>query len=111
MGLEEDIEYLLFNERKVLCLQGKLQFFPTLHWCFQNHDHLFFVMELIDGGDLSHHLMELGRFSERQSRYVLLLIYVCTKRACMCLCVMCVHIYYAGYITERIESISRGPKA
>lgn len=64
---EDDVEGVL-NERQVLSLQKKPPFLTGLHSSFQTKEHLFLVMEYVNGGDLMFHMLELRRFSEEMTR-------------------------------------------
>ena len=58
-----------FTERDILALGSGNSFLTNLHSTFQNSNHIFFVMEYIDGGDLMFHLMQTGRFIEERARF------------------------------------------
>lgn len=40
-----------------------------LHWAFQSHNELFFVMDICTGGELFGHLLRLKRFSEKLAKF------------------------------------------
>ena len=44
-------------------------FIMTLYSCFQNKEHLFFVMEYISGGNLKEQLHEVQFFSEKWAKF------------------------------------------
>ncbi|XP_065899034.1 protein kinase C alpha type-like isoform X2 [Dysidea avara] len=64
----DDIEGIM-TERQVLALPKKSPFFAEMHSCFQTKEHLFLVMEFINGGDLLFHVTELRTFSEKQTKF------------------------------------------
>jgi len=68
--VDDDVEATL-TERRVLTLEGKHNFLTQLHCSFQTPQCLFFVMELITGGDLMHLCdnKPTGKFSENETRF------------------------------------------
>ena len=56
------------NER---ILMGKLNnpLIVKLHYCFQDQKFLYFVMDLIQGGDLLYHLRRYHRFDDEKTRF------------------------------------------
>eukprot|EP00040_Diaphanoeca_grandis_P034180 m.210698 g.210698 ORF g.210698 m.210698 type:complete len:641 (+) comp33089_c0_seq1:146-2068(+) len=67
---DDDLEATL-TERRVLTLEGQPHFLTHMHASFQTPQCLFYVMELITGGDLMH-LYESkpnGKFSEAETRF------------------------------------------
>lgn len=60
----------VLNER--LLLSGlRSPFLVNMHYAFQDRDTLYLVLDLLDGGDLRHHL-STRQFSELQaSKYLL----------------------------------------
>lgn len=58
----------ILSERKVL-EQLDHPFLIKLHWAFQSHNELFFVMDICTGGELFCHLLLQRRFSERLAKF------------------------------------------
>mmetsp|Transcript_3693 Transcript_3693/g.5700 ORF Transcript_3693/g.5700 Transcript_3693/m.5700 type:complete len:753 (-) Transcript_3693:431-2689(-) len=61
-------EKLVLNERIVLA-SVKCPFVVNLNYAFQSKDHIFLILDLMTGGDLSYHLSRKGRFNIPESRY------------------------------------------
>jgi len=60
---------LIMAEKEALMLTSGHPYITTLYSCFQNKDHLFFVMEYMSGGDLKEQLDEVDVFSEERAKF------------------------------------------
>jgi serine/threonine protein kinase len=60
---------MIMAERKALMLTSGHPFITTLYSCFQNKEHIFFVMEYMSGGDLRDQLDKVEFFSEKTATF------------------------------------------
>lgn len=65
---DDDIECTMV-ERHVLGLAWQHPFLTHLYCTFQSQEHLFFVMEYLNGGDLMFHIQSSLRFDEKRAKF------------------------------------------
>ena len=59
----------IMAEKEALMLTSGHPFITTLYCCFQDKNHIFFVMEYMSGGDLLTQLEEVEVFSEERAKF------------------------------------------
>ncbi|XP_015240954.1 PREDICTED: protein kinase C delta type-like isoform X1 [Cyprinodon variegatus] len=66
--MDDDIECTMV-EKRVLSLAWNNPFLTHLYSTFQTKEHLFFVMEFLNGGDLMFHIQDKGRFDINRATF------------------------------------------
>ena len=66
---DDDAVECTMLERDILSIASDCPFLAELFCAFQTEEHLFFVMEFLNGGDLMFHVSNSRNFSEERSRF------------------------------------------
>lgn len=67
MENEKDV-VRLFNEKQIIA-EITHPFIVKLHYTFQTNEKAYFILDLLNGGDLYTHIMKSGKFKEIQAKF------------------------------------------
>ena len=76
---------------KLLLSNLRHTFIINMHYAFQDHENLYLVMDLLNGGDLRYHISRYKRFTEEQTSRFIILINIGFFIACIVLGLEYIH--------------------
>ena len=65
---KQNLDQVRYEKELLIKLQHP--FLMNMHSSFQDEDNLYFVMDLMTGGDLKYHLMKKQSFTEEQTKFI-----------------------------------------
>ena len=66
--IDTNFTHYTMQEKKIL-LEMEHPFVLKLHYAFQTIESLYFIVDIVNGGDLFFHIKKKGNLSEKEARF------------------------------------------